>query len=75
MNIYRDGKEWKDKRSLHQKQIRPSNVHGYSPGIIRTTDRFLHVLESSRNKEGYVEDLHPLVVNWTMEGMQLSYHS
>ena len=65
---YSEGKEWKDERGLHHKQIRPANVHSYSPGINRATDRLLAALESSRNEDGYVEDIYPHVVNWTMEG-------
>ena len=63
-----DGKEWKDLRVLHHKQIRPANVHSYSPGINIATDRLLTALESSRNEDGYVEDIFPPVVNWAMEG-------
>ena len=55
-------------RSLHHKQIRPANVHSYSPGINRATDRLLTALESSRNEDGYMEDIYPHVINWTMEG-------
>ena len=65
--IHRNGKEWKDNRVLHQKQVQPRNVHGYTPGLIRATDRFMRALETARNKE-YVENIHPLVLNWTMEG-------
>ena len=63
-----DGKEWKDMRVLHHKQILPANVHSYSPGINRVTDRLLKTLESSRNEDGYVEDVFPHLLNWTMEG-------
>ena len=55
-------------RSLHEKQIHSANVHSYSPGINRATDRLLTALESSRNEDGYVEDIYPHVINWTMEG-------
>ena len=58
---------------LHHKQIRPANVHGYSSGINRATDRLLTALEASRNKEGYVDDIYPHVINWTMEGNRIYY--
>ena len=64
----RSGKEWKDNRVLHQRQVQPRNVHGYISGMVRATDRFVQGLESSRNKKEYVEDIYPLVLNWTMEG-------
>ena len=58
-------------RVLHHKQILPANVHSYSPGINRVTDRLLKTLESSRNEDGYVEDIYPHLLNWTMEGAWL----
>ena len=65
---HRDGEEWKTNRSLHHKQIRPVNVHSYCPGLNKATDRLLRKLQSSRDEEGYVKDIHQHVMNWTMEG-------
>ena len=67
--ICSDNKEWKDQRSLHNKQTRPANVHGYSPGINRATNRLLKNLESAMNEEGYVDDIYPHMMNWAMEGV------
>ena len=62
-------------RGLHHKQIRPANVHGYSSGINRATDRLLKALEASRDKEGYVDDVYPYVMNWAMEGINIGINS
>ena len=66
----RNGKEWKDNRVLHQKQVQPRNVHCYTSGMVRATDRFIRELEKARNKQEYVDNIHPHVLNWTMEGIQ-----
>ena len=72
---YSSGKSWRDLRSNHGKQLMPQNVYNYIPGFTRAADRFVNHMLRLANDEGYVEDIHSLVLNWSMEGRELIHTS
>ena len=69
--LHRTGKDWRDVRSKHGKQATLENVHTYIPGFIQATQRLLHNIREASNKDNCINDLHPLICNWSMEG---SFH-
>ena len=66
--FHRTGKAWRDVRSKHGKQATLENVHTYIPGLIQATQRLLRNITEASNKDDWINDLHPLICNWSMEG-------
>jgi len=69
----RSGEEWKRSRLAHNKQIMPSNIYSYTPGMNKVALQLMRNLKNGRNKQGYVENLGPLLSNFAMEGMALIF--
>ena len=53
----RSGKEWKEVRSAVGKQIIPRNVQIYHHGLNDMIHQFIHFVRSSRNSDGFMQDL------------------
>lgn len=69
----RGGEEWKKIRLAHNKQILPSNVYSYTPGINKIASRLMKNFKHCRNEQGYVSDVGRFVSNFAMEGRSPFY--
>lgn len=68
MYYYRTGSNWKEARSKHIKQSTVTNARKYIPGFITATNQLLRNIKNASMDDGYIENVHPLILNWSMEG-------
>lgn len=66
---YSAGPAWREGRSNLGKMLVPSNVYGYIPGFNRATDRLIRNIKQAQDDKGYIEDMHNLIMRWSLEGV------
>lgn len=65
----RSGEDWKKGRSAINKQIKPSNVQSYTPGLNGVTTYFTDYLKSVRDENDRISDISMPLRKLLMESM------
>ena len=67
--LYRSGERWKKRRDAISKQIKPSNVQSYAPGLNGVATYFTNYLKSVRDENKRISDICVPLRRLLMESM------